>query len=350
MPREIQVAVVGVGYWGTKLVETLSRTEGVWVRLAWDCQPDVRREVKRRYPQVAVTASWEEVLGDRNLDAVVLATPPSTHYPMAREALAAGKHAWVEKPLALHYWQGQELVALAHEAGRVLFVDETFLYDPLLQRAKELLVSGTIGGVYHVSLQRTGMGRIRRDSNVWWNSAPHDLSILRYLIDQPVHAVSAIGHAYVQVGIEDVVWAALQLADRISVHLYLNWLFPERKAPLTVVGETGMVRYEGRFEQRTLSRYAYRLGPVRPPEIPHSNLVPIEQSEAVEVIHSERPEPLFQACTAFRNSILKGEPVSSSGDRSLSTLAVLEAGTLSLARQGAWVEVAEVLHHRRRGV
>ncbi|MBI3303359.1 MAG: Gfo/Idh/MocA family oxidoreductase [Deltaproteobacteria bacterium] len=344
MRMGVRAAVVGAGYWGANLIRALNSTDGIWLKLVCDRRSEALQAVKKRYPQVALTASWESVLCDQSLDAIILATPPATHYQLACAALAAGKHTWVEKPLALHYLEGQELVALAREADLALFVDETFLYDPLVQRARALIAAGSLGKVYHVSLERTGMGRIRRDSNVWWNSAPHDLAILRYLLDAPALRISATGQAYVQPGIEDVVWAAVQLEGNVFAHVYLNWLFPEKKAPLMVVGETGMIGYEGRFTQRALTRYGYRLGqivPLTPEELSRANLIPIERSEIVEVIRGDRTEPLLQACAAFRDNILSGEPAPSSGACSLHTLAVLEAGARSLAQHGAWVEVVK---------
>lgn len=344
MRAEISVAIVGAGYWGTKLIRALGGTDGICLKTVCDTQPEVLQEIKMRYPRVALTTSWEGVLGDQALDAVLLATPPATHYSLARAALMAGKHAWVEKPLALRYSEGQQLVALARQLQRTLFVDETFLYDPLLHQARAIMASGRLGRIYHLSLERTGMGRIRRDSNVWWNSAPHDLSILRYLCDATIRRISATGYAYVQPGIEDVVWASLHLDDGVSVHVYLNWLFPEKKAPLLVVGEHGMIRYEGRFGERALTRYGYQLGRTATSlseETPQANVIPIESSGVVEVIDGDRTEPLLHACAAFRDSILSGKPALSNGECSLHTLAVLEAGARSLAQQGAWIEVVQ---------
>jgi predicted dehydrogenase len=225
----------------------------------------------------------------------------------------------------------------------MLFVDETFLYDPLVQQARAIITAGRLGKIHHVSSERTGMGRIRRDSNVWWNSAPHDLSVLRYLLDVPVRCVSATGHAFLQSAIEDVVWASLRLAGDISAHVYLSWLFPEKKASLVVVGEHGMLEYEGRFGKRRLIRYEYRLGQVSEmprEEVARANLIPIENANMVEVMQGDRTEPLLLACAAFRDSIVSNEPAPSSGEYSLHTLAALEAGAHSLAQQGAWKECA----------
>lgn len=343
MPTEIHAAVIGAGYWGAHLIRVLHDTDGMWLKTVCDARPEILQEVKARYPQVALTSSYDHILRDPNIGAVLLATPPATHYQLARAALAAGKHVWVEKPLAFTHDEGRELVALAGALRRMLFVDETFLYDPLVRQARAIITAGGLGKIYHVSLERTGMGRIRRDSNVWWNSAPHDLSVLHYLLDVPVIRVSATGHAFLQSAIEDVVWASLQLTGDISAHVYLSWLFAEKKASLMVVGEHGMIGYEGRFGKRVLTRYAYRLGQISETpleEIARANLIPIENSDVAEVIQGDRTEPLLLACAAFRDSIVSSEPAPSSGEYSLRTLAVLEAGAHSLAQHGTWQECA----------
>jgi predicted dehydrogenase len=345
MRAGIPAAVVGAGYWGANLLRVLQTTDGMWLKTVCDAQPDILQQAKVRYPQVALTPSYNQVLRDPNIEAVLLATPPATHYEMAYAALEAGKHVWVEKPLAVAYDEGRNLVALAQERQRILFVDETFLYDPLLTQARALMTTRSVGKIYHVSLERTGMGRIRRDSNVWWNSAPHDLSILHYLLDTPVTRVSASGHAFLQPGIEDVVWATLHLAGDISAHVYLSWLCPEKKASVMVVGEHGMLGYEGRFGQRKLTRYAYRLGApsgTTPEAIARANLIPIEKYEVIEESTEDRCEPLALACAAFRESILTGQPAPSSGEFSLRTVAVLDAGARSLTQQGQWHTVPDV--------
>jgi predicted dehydrogenase len=339
MHTDIQVAVVGGGYWGANLIRVLHDTDGLWLKAVCDPRLESLQQVKIHHPQVALTQSLEDILSDPTIRAVFLATPPTTHYTLACAGLAAGKHVWVEKPLALSYQEGWELVALARATQRILFVDETFLYDPLILQARMRLAAGQLGKVFHVLLERTGMGRIRRDSNVWWNSAPHDLALLRYLLDSPTNRISATGHAFLQPGIEDVVWASLELTGGISAHLYLNWLYPDKKASLIIVGEHGMLGYEGRFDKRALTHYTYRLGQAAESTLEKTtpaNLIPIEQSEIREVIRGDRTEPLKLACVAFRESILNGEPAASSGEHSLRTLALLEAGACSILHHGMW--------------
>ncbi|MBI4526459.1 MAG: Gfo/Idh/MocA family oxidoreductase [Deltaproteobacteria bacterium] len=341
---EIGLALVGAGYWGTNLARTFTATPGIALKVVCDRRRAALQEIQKRYTGVEVTDSWNSVVGSSEIDAVVLATPPSTHYRLAREALSAGKHTWVEKPLALRYEEGRGLVEAARKAKRMLFVDETFLYDALVERARELIATGSIGKLYHASFERTGMGRIRRDSNVWWNSAPHDLSVLRHVLNLPVLRMSVFGHARVQRGIEDVVWAALELGENVSLHLYLSWLFPDKRARMTIVGETGIIEYEGRFEKRALRRYNYKLGKITsetPEEISSANLIPIESFEVTETIQDDRREPLLVSCAAFRDSILSGLPAPSSGERSLATVAALEAGDHSLAQNGLWVQIPQ---------
>ena len=338
----IRVALVGAGYWGSNLLRIFRAADGFGVTTVCDVNAELLAEVKTRLPNVSVNVALDEILHDPTIDAVVVATPPVSHFTIAHAALCAGKHVWVEKPLALRFEEGQRLVTVARERRLALFVDETFLYDPLLQQIRARLYDGVIGKIHHVSLERTGMGRIRRDSNVWWNSAPHDVSILRYVLNSRVRQISVVGHAFLQPGVEDVAWASLQMECGASVHLYLHWLFPEKKAPMMIVGELGMIGYEGRFEQRSWRRYMYRLGVSGPAAAKEANLVPLEHSEVVEAIMGDpHEEPLAYACTAFRESILSGTPARSGGSEALHTLAVLEAGAQSLAHNGAWMTVPD---------
>ena len=338
----LRVALVGAGYWGSNLLQVFHATDGFAVVAVCDVDAELLTRIKARFPQVSVSTSLNEVLDDPTVDAVVVATPPASHFSIAHAVLCAGKHVWVEKPLALRFEEGRRLVAAAQERRLTLFVDETFLYDPLIQQVRARLLAGVVGQIHHVSLERTGMGRIRRDSTVWWNSAPHDISILRYVLNSHVRKISVVGHAFLQPGIEDVVWASLQMECGVSVHLYLNWLFPEKKAPMMVVGERGMISYEGRFEKRAWRRYTYRLGVADFAAAREDAPVPIEHYEVAEEVSGDfQQEPLAYACAAFRESILTGTPASSGGKHVLHTLAVLEAGAQSLAQNGAWITVLD---------
>ena len=194
MKRNVSVALVGAGYWGKKLLPKFVRSNDSLVRIICDIHPTHRAEMNQTYPDIPTTTSFDEILSDPGIAAVVLATPPATHFSLARRAIEAGKHVWIEKPLALCVEEGQELVALSRSKGTVLFVDHTFLYDPAIRKIRELIAQGELGSVRHIYSQRLNLGRIKRDSNVWWNSAPHDISILLYLLSSVPETIAVHGY------------------------------------------------------------------------------------------------------------------------------------------------------------
>jgi UDP-2-acetamido-3-amino-2,3-dideoxy-glucuronate N-acetyltransferase len=262
-------------------------------------------------------------LNDASIDTALVVTPPSTHAELAAAVLRAGKHCWVEKPLALDAVAARQLVDLAAAQGRILFVDETFLYDPLVQRARDWIRQGRLGRLLHLSFERLGMGRIRRDSDVWWNSAPHDVSILRYFVPEEVASVRVDTFAYLQPGIADMCVGTVRFTSGVSAHIYLSWLSPVKRASVVVVGTTGMLVYEGRFEQRALTFYDY----AHPePASVNSNVVPIDRFQAAETIKGGTEEPLALSAAAFVESIRTGQPAPSDGRYSLEVVEILAAG------------------------
>jgi UDP-2-acetamido-3-amino-2,3-dideoxy-glucuronate N-acetyltransferase len=255
---------------------------------------------------------------------------------MALAALRAGKHVWVEKPLALSATAGRELVDAAAASARVLFVDETFLYDPLVREMKRIIDAGGLGEILHLSFERLGMGRIRRDSSVWWNSAPHDLSILLHLVPRSVTAVRLHQHAYLQPGIADMAVCDLELEGGVSAHVYLSWLHPEKTAKVVVVGRERMLAYEGRFEKRGITLYDYALDLTQPrnarpgtvPIVPISGFAgrPLEVPAAVE--------PLALAAEHFIACVRTGAEPLTSGARSLRVVEVLERAERTATGRG----------------
>jgi predicted dehydrogenase len=240
--------------------------------------------------------------------------------------LRAGKHCWVEKPLAMAVREASELVSLAQTHQRILFVDETFLYDPLVRTARRWIREGRLGELRHLSFERLGMGRVRRDSDVWWNSAPHDLSILRYLVPARVESVRVERFAYLQPGIADMCVGTVRLEDGISAHLYLSWLSPVRSASVVAVGSHAMLRYEGRSGQRQLTLYGYE---VAQPTLVESNVVPVTRFEPIEQIPGGPEQPLALAVAAFVRAISEGTPAPSEGIHSLGVVDLLAAGAES---------------------
>jgi predicted dehydrogenase len=319
----LHVGIIGGGYWGEKLLRVFRSLDGVQVHAVCDADPQRRAIVDG---DIRFFANTAELLRDNDIDTVLVATPPSTHYSLARQVLAAGKHCWVEKPLAMHADEAHELVDIAAQHRLTLFVDETFLYDPLLQQAKRWIDDGRLGQLYHLSFERLGMGRIRRDSNVWWNSAPHDLSILRYLAPAAVEAVHVDAFSYLQKGLADMAVASVRLGGGISAHIYLSWLSPLKVASIVVVGSKGMLHYEGRFGKRALQYFDYAIAD---PASVRDNVVPIPTFAATETVTGGAEEPLALSAQAFVTSIRTGVPAPSAGVYSQKVVELLEAGDRS---------------------
>lgn len=345
MGSKIRLAVMGGGYWGKNLIRNFCSLEGVEVKLLCDLSEEALRECKALYPSLETSGDLGRIFQDDAVDGVVVVTPPSLHYQPAKEALAAGKHTFVEKPMAMSYREGKELVELAERGRKILFVDETFLYDPALRIVKEMVEGGEIGEIYHILLERLGMGRVRCESNVWWNSAPHDLSILRYLIEREVRSISLRAYAYLQGGIEDIALATLELEGDMSAWIHLSWFHPLSTASLIIIGSRGAISYEGRFKKRKVTLSRYDVG--RPPThrvqgFPTPNFIPIQSSVENEIVDFGPEEPLRACCTSFVKAITEGMEPPTSGRNSLKTLQVLEAGEISLGKGGEKISIEEV--------
>jgi predicted dehydrogenase len=346
MTNKVSLAVVGAGYWGQKLLpKFLSSSEGM-VRVVCDIHPGNRAEINKKFPDVSTTDSYDLILSDQAIAAVALVTPPATHFSLARSALAAGKHVWIEKPLALTMEEGRELARLSQTKGTVLFVDHTFLYDPAIRKIRELIGAGELGEIYHLHSQRLNLGRIKRDSNVWWNSAPHDVSIVLYILAAEPRSITLHGYRYLQRNLEDLNMAIMEMAGGASAFIYHNWLFPENTAKLTVIGSKKMLVYEGKFEKRGITLYDYivdyGMGEASskadlPTTIP-SKILAVHDMEGLTV-----QEPLALAVNDFLGSIRNGHAPLSDSRFSLRVLQVLEAGERSLKAGGAKIPISSDL-------
>jgi UDP-2-acetamido-3-amino-2,3-dideoxy-glucuronate N-acetyltransferase len=227
-------------------------------------------------------------------------------------------------------------VDAADAAGKTLFVDETFLYDPLVREMKRVIDAGELGDVFHLSFERLGMGRIRRDSNVWWNSAPHDLSILFYLVPRPVKTVQLYLHTYLQSGVADMAVCDLELEGGVTAHVYLSWLHPEKTATVTVVGSERMLGYEGRFEKRAITLFDYTIDRTLPASASAGSapIVPITKFEGRKLDVPLGTEPLTSAAEHFVESIRAGREPLTSGRRSLRVVEALETADRTAVRSG----------------
>jgi len=299
----LRIAVVGLGYWGPNLARNFAALPGC--ELAWCCDPsaDALDRIAGRFPQARLTGDLDEVLADPSLDAVVLATPVPDHAESAVRVLQAGKHCFVEKPLAQSLADAERVVAAAEAAGRVLMVGHLLEYHPGVQRLKQLVDSGELGDrIYYIYGNRLNLGKLRADENALWSLGAHDVSVVLYLADEEPWEVAAHGESYVQDGVEDVVFCFLRFPSGVSAHLHLSWLDPHKERRFTVVGSRRMATFddmarEGKLQifdkgfdegSRGYGEYITRTGDIFSPSIPNVEPLRVECEHFVECVRTGR--------------------------------------------------------------
>jgi predicted dehydrogenase len=250
---QIRVGQAGLGYWGANLVRNFDEL----AELTWLCDAaDERREqYGRRYPRSRVTADFDELLAAGDVDAVVIATPVPTHHDLAKRALLAGKHVFVEKPPAMRAHEMEELVALAQERSLVLMPGHLLLYHPAVQKVKDLIDGGDLGDVLCIYGNRQNLGKIRKDENALWSLGVHDLSVILHLLEEEPSEVWAHGNAFLNPGVEDVVFCYLRFPSGKIAHMHLSWLDPHKMRKLTVVGREKMVVFDDMELERKVTIY-----------------------------------------------------------------------------------------------
>jgi predicted dehydrogenase len=335
MSRErIRVGVVGLGYWGPNLARNLNELDGC--ELAWCCDAD--EDARARWAPAFQTARFthdlEEVLDDQDLDAVAITTPVPTHAPLAERVLAAGKHCFVEKPLAHDGVSAERLVSIAEDAELVLMTGHLLEYHPGVEELKALLDRGELGDVRYVYSQRLNLGKLRSDENALWSLGAHDVSVALALIGESPVEAWAQGQAFVRDGVEDVVFAYLRYPSGIVAHLHLSWLDPHKERRITVVGSKRMATLDDMELERKLTifdkgfdrkfesygEYITRSGAIWSPAVPNREPLRIESEHFIECVRS-------------------GQRPRSDGHSGLRVVRVLEALQRSLESGGAVVEV-----------
>jgi predicted dehydrogenase len=322
----VRVGVAGLGYWGPNLARNLAAIPGC--RLDWLCDGSApaREKWAPVFPQARISADLDDLLRAEDLDAIVLATPVPTHAELAIAVLGAGKHCFVEKPLAQTAAEAEAVIASAKKADRLLMVGHLLEYHPALVKLNEIVDAGELGSLYYLYGNRLNLGKLRSDENALWSLGAHDVSVVLHLLDEePVECV-AHGESYVRDGVEDVVFCYLRFPSGTAAHLHLSWLDPHKERRLTIVGSRRMATFddmalEGKltlydkgFEEdvRSWGEYLARSGDIFSPQL--SNV-----------------EPLRIECEHFVQCVRTGEPPRSDGASGLRVVRVLEALQHSLA-------------------
>lgn len=315
------VAVVGCGYWGKNLVRNFSRLGSL--ALVCDETTGGRATAREIAPETPVVTNLEEVLSSK-VAGVVVATPAETHYSLALRALEAGKDVFVEKPLSLTYEQGKHLVQVADESERILMVGHVLEYHPAIVRLLKLVSDGELGKVHYISSNRLNLGKIRREENILWSFAPHDIAITLRLMGGMPFQVAAHGGNYLQPNIADVTVTHLLFDNGVRAHIYVSWLHPFKEQRLVIVGSKKMASFDDVSKQLVL--YDQRV------ELQDAQPIPIKGEG--ELISFSEDEPLTLECSAFLEAIAKRHPPVTDGRSGLRVLQVLNAAQRSLVMNG----------------
>jgi len=325
----LNIAVVGLGHWGPNLARNFHRLPHAHLHTLCDADPERLQRVGAAYPAARLTTDYESILNDEAVDAVALATPVHTHFDLASAALRAGKHTFVEKPLARSSHEARQLVELADARGLILMVGHVFLYNAAVRQVKAYIDSGELGDIYYIYAQRLNLGIVRQDVNALWNFAPHDISIINYWLDGAPTSVDAHGYAYLQPGIEDVVFMNLAYPGGQAAGVHVSWLDPNKVRRMTVVGSRKMVVYDDVSSDAKIR--LYDKGVDRKPGNGLGSYATFGEFQLlvragdILIPKINFSEPLRAECQAFVDAMRTGQPPLADGRNGLAVVEVLEA-------------------------
>ena len=326
-----RVAVVGAGYWGRNLVRVFYELQAL--QFICDKDPTTLAHYRQSYGSVAFEADFDALLKNSACDAVVLATPAETHYRMALRALLAGKDVFVEKPLALKPSEGEELVEVAERQGQMLMVGHVLLFHPAIQKLKESIDKGALGRIQYIYSNRLNLGKIRREENILWSFAPHDISVILMLLGETPKEVAAHGGCYLHSVVQDVTVSTLTFKSEVRAHLFVSWLHPYKEQKLVVVGDRQMAVFDDLEESAKLRFY--------PHQIEWVDRIPVPHRAAAQIIPVGSEEPLKEECRAFLQSVRSRRESLNGGRQSLEVLRILDACQCSLESGGRVVSIED---------
>ncbi|WP_319525435.1 Gfo/Idh/MocA family oxidoreductase [uncultured Desulfosarcina sp.] len=327
LPR---IAVIGSGYWGKNLVRNFHQIGAL--DLICDRSEDLLANFREQYSGVKTCLALSEVLKDATIDGVAIATPAETHYGLAKEALLAGKHVYVEKPLVLNEREGEELIELARERKLVLMVGHLLQYHPIFKKLKELALGGELGRINYIYSNRLNLGKIRREENILWSFAPHDISMILSLAEDEPETVQTTGGYYLHKKIADVTTTHFEFKSGLQAHIFVSWLHPFKEQKLVVVGDRKMAVFND------TKPWADKLW-LYPHEIKWEHNMPVPAKAEPETVDVPQEEPLRQECLHFLHCVATGQQPVTDGKEGLRVLRVLNASQRSLDLNGQSVRI-----------
>jgi predicted dehydrogenase len=329
--KTLRVAVVGCGYWGPNLIRNFYENDQVELVAVCDLNPERLSRMGKRYPSVQLTSSYQALLDDPNLDAIAIATPVHTHYPLAKAALQSGKHVLVEKPMCMTSAECMALIALAEEKQCTLMVDHTFVYHGAVKRIKDEVASGALGELLYFDSVRVNLGLFQSDINVVWDLAPHDLSIMDYIIGKTPVSIQASGACHAGNGMEDIAYITVNFENNLIAHFHVSWLSPVKVRQVLVGGTKKMIVYDDLEPMEKVRIYDKGITVEQPKseEERYTNLVGYRVGDMMAPV-LDATEALKHEVAHFVDCALNGKQPITDGQAGLRVVQILEAANESI--------------------
>ncbi|MGD9630246.1 MAG: Gfo/Idh/MocA family protein [Pyrinomonadaceae bacterium] len=334
----MKAAVIGAGYWGPNLIRNFLSLDDIEGVIACDKDASRLDRMRRQFPGIETSSDHMEVIARPDIDLVAIATPVSSHFEIAKLALNTGKHCFIEKPITSSVAEARELVELAEAKGLTLFVDHTFIYTGAVRKMKEIITSGRLGDIYYFDSVRVNLGLFQHDVNVIWDLAPHDLSIMDYLLEEKPVAVSAIGSCHVGNGLEDIAYLTLTFESDLIAHFHVNWLAPLKIRKTLIGGTRSMIVYDDTEASEKVKIYDKGID-VTTREGVYNTLVQYRTGDMVSP-KLEQDEALAVGTRHFVDCVKEKKRPTTDGQSGINVVRILEASELSIKNQGMLVPLS----------
>lgn len=323
----INVAVIGLGYWGPNLVRNFIKIPGVRVVTVCDLLKKNLNKISISFPSVKTTNNYKQIINDKTIDLVAIATPLKTHFLLAKNALLANKHVLIEKPMAQTSEEAEELISIANKMQKIIMAGHTFVYSEAVKKIKRIIDREELGKIYYYDSTRINLGLIRQDTNVIWDLAPHDLSILNYIFSVKPLSLQVFGSSYVNKKREELAHLIIRFQDNISAHIHISWLSPLKIRTIFIAGSKKMIAYNDMEPSEKIRIYDKNV------TIPPSKITPFSpayRSGDVVIPNLEQNEPLFNQLSHLIDCIKNKKQPISDGIAGLTVVRLLEACDKSL--------------------
>lgn len=333
----MKVAVIGAGYWGPNLIRNFYAADEVDAVVACDLDEDRLAKMRKSFHGIETASDYTQIIERPDIDIVVIATPVSTHHEIAKKALTAGKHVFIEKPMTATAAEAEELIDLAENKNLKLFVDHTFIYTGAVRKMKEIITSGRLGDIYYFDSVRINLGLFQHDVNVIWDLAPHDLSIADFLLEKKPLAVSAVGSCHVGNGLEDIAYLTLSYENNLIAHFHVNWLAPVKIRKTLIGGTKSMIVYDDTEASEKIKVYDKGID-VTTREGVYDTLVQYRTGDMLSP-KLDQTEALAAGTRHFIDCILNNKSPLTDGHAGLNVVRVLEASGESIKNGGRLINL-----------